>query len=996
MPYHEDKNYIMTQRMNGGVEKHREEVKDKESDTADEILGRNADAPLGHQRAADNHKYHTLGYQKKKPKVRLVATLGKGSPTSKSRGAPIQGLFDQGPTEKTSMQEERGNVGGGQSQLALLKQTLQSFALPDELKWWWKEGEKDDILEINWTDIVHSHKSMARIQKHQQEAIWELLQTELIYINKLTIITDLVLAALEHVHRQGFLLEVSAAQLFSNICSIRDAHKCFWLEVIYPMLQNVKMSGQPFDPLKLDPGCLQFADRFSAYLDYCWEAKINLEFTHRQMEINPHFNIFRTWVETHPQCMRMRLGDMQAKPHQRITKYPLLLKAILKATEDINTQKTLSRMINSVSQFLDSINDYLLFKDDELAIFDLSQKIEGYELPGMSEEIEKEFCQFDLTSPIRGMGPRDLRKLIKGENLKVRGRKDSKLEVFVLLFTDVLLLTKPQKKSEKHKVVRPPLSLERIHCAELKDGYSFVILEVSDLGCPVSVYSVSTPSPESCAAWITNIHQAQETLKSLRKKETVTLEEPSDQILEESDPLPLFNIPNIKDAAEQFEYTSLFASLFEKEGQNLHNQPAHSHFSNKQMQNQDKEFNNDHNTTQETKESEREKNGHCKDGDILYGPAVERRVTWNHKHLSDKNSKAFPQQDILETNKSSGPHLLLVGGLREKNALSQSSSSQFLLPSKFIPVETESVKHQPSQKPDLWQNSWSHQSGDENESLSESWTFTRTLNSPRLRRKRPMNSQLPASLQNTRRMSAEAEILTLFTNMNSKSVSDSGKNHNICKPSDTTSKSQDHLVLKMGSVKQNRGAFWNFPFDRISESESELSKETHNENAPKNNRIKPQRTESLPELQSSPLQGILKRAKERDRERGIVKKEGKHLEKTSAQSSNTFPHLVCTSPSPSPSYREKEAATEEQELFRSRWYDSHTETSVDSSYNDRNNRPITSMGVNVDWPGWCFDDEDVLEFTGLDDKTLDCFEQAPTSAEYPKTPRHSEADYSEV
>ncbi|KAI5618178.1 pleckstrin-likey domain-containing family G member 6 isoform X1 [Silurus asotus] len=913
------------------MEKHREEVKDKESDTVDGILGRNADAPLGHQRAADNHKYHTLGYQKKKPKVRLVATLGKGSPTSKSRGAPIQGLFDQGPTEKTSMQEERGNVGGGQSQLAFLKQTLQSFALPDDLKWWWKEGEKDDILEINWTDIVHSHK-------------------------------------------------VSAAQLFSNICSIRDAHKCFWLEVIYPMLQNVKMSGQPFDPLKLDPGCLQ-------------------------------------WVETHPQCMRMRLGDMQAKPHQRITKYPLLLKAILKATEDINTQKTLSRMINSVSQFLDSINDYLLFKDDELAIFDLSQKIEGYELPGMSEEIEKymqEFCQFDLTSPIRGMGPRDLRKLIKGENLKVRGRKDSKLEVFVLLFTDVLLLTKPQKKSEKHKVVRPPLSLERIHCAELKDGYSFVILEVSDLGCPVSVYSVSTPSPESCAAWITNIHQAQshfkvfvatkkififdfqETLKSLRKKETVTLVEPSDQILEESDPLPLFNIPNIKDAAEQFEYTSLFASLFEKEGQNLHNQPAHSHFANKQMLTQDKEFNIDHNTTQETKEREREKNGHCKDGDILYGPAVERRVTWNHKHLSDKNTKAFPQQAILETNKSSGPHLLLVGGLREKSALSQSSSSQFLLPSKFIPVETESVKHQPSQKPDLWQNSWSHQSGDENESLSESWTFTRTLNSPRLRRKRPMNSQLPASLQNTRRMSAEAEIFTLFTNMNSKSVSDSGENHNICKPSDTTSKSQDHLVLKMGSVKQNRGAFWNFPFDRISDSESELAKETHNENAPKNNRIKPQRTESLPELQSSPLQGILKRAKERDRERGIVKKEGKHLEKTSAQSFNTSPHLDCTTPSPSPSYRKKEAATEEQELFRPRWYDSHTETSVDSSYKDRNNRPITPMGVNVDWPGWCFDDEDVLEFTGLDDKTLDCFEQAPTSAEYRRTPRHSEADYSEV
>lgn len=51
----------------------------------------------------------------------------------------------------------------------------------------------------------------------------------------------------------------------------------------------------------------------------------------------------------------------------------------------------------------------------------------------------------------------------------------------MLLFTDVLLLTKTQKKSEKQKVVRPPLSLERIHCAELKDGCEFYNLLYSFL-----------------------------------------------------------------------------------------------------------------------------------------------------------------------------------------------------------------------------------------------------------------------------------------------------------------------------------------------------------------------------------------------------------------------------------------------------------------------------------------------------------------------------------
>lgn len=52
------------------------------------------------------------------------------------------------------------------------------------------------------------------------------------------------------------------------------------------------------------------------------------------------------WVETHPQSQRMRLGDMQAKPHQRITKYPLLLKAVLKSTKEPQVQHALRAMVS--------------------------------------------------------------------------------------------------------------------------------------------------------------------------------------------------------------------------------------------------------------------------------------------------------------------------------------------------------------------------------------------------------------------------------------------------------------------------------------------------------------------------------------------------------------------------------------------------------------------------------------------------------------------------
>lgn len=115
----------------------------------------------------------------------------------------------------------------------------------------------------------------------------------------------------------------------------------------------------------------------------------------------------------------MRLGDMQAKPHQRITKYPLLLKSVLQSTQDAQVQQTLRSMVracytgnnpaprfeppppdflyrcpgplqlSSVNSFLESINDYLKLKDEELALSISAQRVDGYEVEGINEEIDK-------------------------------------------------------------------------------------------------------------------------------------------------------------------------------------------------------------------------------------------------------------------------------------------------------------------------------------------------------------------------------------------------------------------------------------------------------------------------------------------------------------------------------------------------------------------------------------------------------------------------------
>jgi len=45
-------------------------------------------------------------------------------------------------------------------------------------------------LERHWIDIVASHEKLTKRQRDQQEAVWELLSTEVEYIRKLRAIID--------------------------------------------------------------------------------------------------------------------------------------------------------------------------------------------------------------------------------------------------------------------------------------------------------------------------------------------------------------------------------------------------------------------------------------------------------------------------------------------------------------------------------------------------------------------------------------------------------------------------------------------------------------------------------------------------------------------------------------------------------------------------------------------------------------------------------------
>ncbi|KAM3613823.1 uncharacterized protein V6R79_005508 [Siganus canaliculatus] len=1014
-----------------GVEGERQ--RDGETREADAVDGLKAAVEINnnHRVSADKQKISTLGYQRrtKQKVVTDFATVSKGtSAGAKPRAALRQVLFSQGVSEKTPPSEERG-------QLDALKQELETYAVPTSLKWMWREDSQGTTLEKNWTDIVHSHATMSKMQRHQQEALWEFVHTELTYINKLAVIRDLVMAALMNLHQHGFLVEVSPALLFSNLPSILTAHQLFWREVIYPMLYEVRKTGMPFDPMRLEAGCLQFHQRFSSYQHYCWEEENNLEFTRRQMESNPQFLTFVQWVETHPQCQRMRLGDMQAKPHQRITKYPLLLKAILKTTQDAHVQHTLRGMLSSVNNFLESINDYLRLKDEELALSISAQRVEGYVMEGINEEIDKhvrEICHFDLTCPIRGVGPDVVRKLLLEENLKVRGRKDSKLEVVALLFSDVLLMTKVQKKGERLKVVRPPLALDRTYCIALKDGCSFVLVEVGELQTAMNVCIFAASTSESCSKWVSTICQAKETLRSWRETERkrqlenwkvqqleakTDVKAKSDNTDTEEQPLTQSGRQTFLDELnEEFIIPqSMNEAMASKVALEQYQQPDEvsannnfvSHWQSHQNDKNQKPVHKSLAVSQQRVRSyewiemgvRRQQIGILAEEDEKMRDSVatrEETFPWKHR---DQRVKSAPNLGHLTHTlryNTTGSHAPLIEGYPDVDyPMNEDSSSQPTAMSKEYPelltareeearsLKTDSDSQSESQDR---RRSFSYSLSEDMDMPPEPWSFSKDLKSPGVRRRRPNSSHQGSSGQTSPQFFPGSGPAW--------SASLGGSNGNTNKRNSVpSSQSSEHLrVLKLSSLKPSPGMYWNM-HDRVSPdpqtlSEPELPEPIFCDKRPK---MKTQRSASIPNIIiegshglhqysnslytlpqpmntqflttghdpnrcSSPLEGFLEKAKEKVKDQDGFKR-NRNLKWTNLR-------FRYPPSSPSLSDGDRDASEEEVALMRHRalsvskgW----REQLVDGDENDKRYSVIFADGVNVDWSGWCFDDEEVMD-----------------------------------
>ncbi|KAM8927132.1 pleckstrin homology domain-containing family G member 5 [Pelodytes ibericus] len=388
----------------------------------------------------------------------------------------------------------------------------------------WEEEEDDTSLSLedSWQEIIEVPETLSRRQCHQQEAIWELLHTEATYIKKLKVITDLFLCCLLNLQDSGLLCEVDPEKLFSNVQEIIQLHRSLWSNVMVPVLEKARKTKGLLNPTDFQKGFKMFESLFKPYIRYCMEEEGCMEYMRNLHRDNDMFRTYVTWSEKHKQCNRLKLSDMLVKPHQRLTKYPLLLKSILKKTDDPQMRESIIIMINSVERFINHVNSRMRQRQEQQRLAAITSRIDSYEAVDSStdevDKILKEFCRLDLTTPMLGTSPDDTRQLLLEGSLKMKEGKDSRMDVYCFLFTDLFLITKPVKKAERTKIIRQPLMVDKIVCRELKDPGSFLVIYLNEFRSAVAAYTFQASGQSLCRGWIEAIYNAQNLLQRLRQE----------------------------------------------------------------------------------------------------------------------------------------------------------------------------------------------------------------------------------------------------------------------------------------------------------------------------------------------------------------------------------------------------------------------------------------------------------------------------------------------
>ncbi|KAL1140863.1 hypothetical protein AAG570_000791, partial [Ranatra chinensis] len=375
-------------------------------------------------------------------------------------------------------------------------------------------------LEDDWREIVSNAEDASETIRQQQTALWELVHTEVAYIHTLKLVTDLFLCCLSDLQKNSLLLDVDKTRLFSNIEEISACNISLWTKYLLPMLATARETSSYLDPAFLLNAFMKCEDVFSPYIIYCSEQSECQKYCREKTHSNELFTAYLAWCEAQKDCNRLRLVEMLVKPMQRLTKYSLLLKAILKHSTSDQHKSSIDLMIDRMDTFVNSVNTTLRHKEDMESLRSVIARIEAYDVVETKdddlEKIIRQHNDLDLSKPMPGCNPLHKRQLIAEADLKLKDHNNSKIEVHCIILTDILLLCKTTRGSQL-KIIRPPYQVHRLIVQELnRDTPTLAVVYLSDYSTPVAAFLLTCADPKTLKNFAVSLRRAEGLYKTAK------------------------------------------------------------------------------------------------------------------------------------------------------------------------------------------------------------------------------------------------------------------------------------------------------------------------------------------------------------------------------------------------------------------------------------------------------------------------------------------------
>ncbi|KAH6585062.1 hypothetical protein BASA61_007134 [Batrachochytrium salamandrivorans] len=274
-----------------------------------------------------------------------------------------------------------------------------------------------------------SLSAMSLDDKKRISATWELLQTERDYVRDLAVIVEVFLKPMVNIKSQGKPI----INIFANLEQMLSVNADF--------LNQIELVSDITNARAFSDAFISTGERFLCYIPYIANQNAQLHKFQASMRSKPELSSFIEEANKNPLMRQIDIYGFLLKPIQRICKYPLLLKEIIKHTDKSSSDYSeLERAHDRMQRVVSTVNES-------------SRRM----VSGMRSilEVQGRFAEkINIANPNRFLVREDIFYVV----FLGGSRKSRKL----FLFNDIVILARKDWRDKNHVIEKTPLKDIRV------------------------------------------------------------------------------------------------------------------------------------------------------------------------------------------------------------------------------------------------------------------------------------------------------------------------------------------------------------------------------------------------------------------------------------------------------------------------------------------------------------------------------------------------------